>query len=1210
MNVARRFDPTRAGQIFRVSRRTAAEGYMETSVGEAAWPMPEERGKRELTPEEGETPSLEQASESKRPRAGPPRCTHQIVFPPGAAVSASERYLDVPETFRAFDYPFELDEFQKTALAAIERNDSVMVSAHTSAGKTVVAQYAIALSLQRRQRVVYTSPIKALSNQKYRELSAAFGGDVGLMTGDVNVNVDASCLVMTTEILRSMLYKGHELIREVQWVIFDEVHYMRDKERGVIWEECIILLPRAMRFVFLSATVPNGREFASWVAQTHGLPCHLISTPYRPTPLQHWVYPLGGDGLHLLVDEQGRFSDRGYDSITRALHQGSSDGGGEGGKGGKGGGGGGGGGGGRAARLGSRSSPELGRLLRLLVHKDLTPAIVFSFSRRECEGAAMGAKGLNALPDAHRATVREVFEAAIATLSSDDQQIRQVGMLLPMLERGVAVHHSGMLPVLREVVEILFQEGLVKLLFATETFSMGVNMPARTVVFTSLRKWDGETFRPPTSAEYIQMSGRAGRRGLDAKGVVVLMLGEPMERDALKTMTHGDALPLSSSFRLRYNTLLRLYGMESLHPEALIAQSFYAFQRAQGIPAVDAKRRALLRRARWMRRQAVAAGANPMRRQGVAAAGMSARDGGKGEAAKGQGEEEEEEQQEEEEEEEEEQAEEEEEEEGTQLQQRRLQQLRQILTLRASREKLVDRAMAMALKPRYALRFLQPGRVVRVGGEGGGEVGGGGGGDGGGEARGEARGWGVVLGFRHDFHRAITDELAAACTGEDFVLDVLLPSAAAPNAGGAGAVAGGGGGGAGAAAAAAAAAGAAGAAGAAAAGFAAAGSGASPLHPGFATPRLTGRIGCLTDESHAHPQIVTVRLSAVTRLSAARLWLPSDLRTERSQRRAMAALRELMAHEQRLGGERAAQAACLHPIEHLMGRKEADAGCHELMVRADQLAAREMELRRELSAELFGTGLGEGSVADRGSEAAVAVASSLTIDERLDCLANEHKLEAAAAACSSAAVELTTNEFSEQTARMRMVLRRLGHLDDDNVVQLKGRAAAEIEACDELLAAELILSGVFNALTAQACVALCACLVAEQSETVKRPPPMHADLCAPFAKVRETAESLCTLLNDCAIETNPLEYVARFDGGLVNVMYAWANGATFDELTSMCDLFEGSIIRAVRRLSELLDELKSAAKAIGNEELFDKLEAGAKLIRRDICFAASLYIEG
>ena len=164
-------------------------------------------------------------------------------------------------------------EDDATALAAIELNESVMVSAHTSAGKTVVAQYAIAISLNKGQRVVYTSPIKALSNQKYRELSAAFGNEnVGLMTGDVNVNVDASCLVMTTEILRNMLYKGHELVREVQWVIFDEVHYMRDKERGVIWEECIILLPSAVRFVFLSATVPNGREFAAWVAQTHQAP--------------------------------------------------------------------------------------------------------------------------------------------------------------------------------------------------------------------------------------------------------------------------------------------------------------------------------------------------------------------------------------------------------------------------------------------------------------------------------------------------------------------------------------------------------------------------------------------------------------------------------------------------------------------------------------------------------------------------------------------------------------------------------------------------------------------------------------------------------------------------------------------------------------------------------------------------------------------------
>jgi ATP-dependent RNA helicase DOB1 len=186
-------------------------------------------------------------------------CVHEVAMPPGAADLAHDdplRVLTVPQSFEALSFPFELDAFQAKALAAIERNESVLVSAHTSAGKTVVAQYAIAHSLARGQRVVYTSPIKALSNQKYRELQAQFS-DVGLMTGDVNVNAEASCLVMTTEILRSMLYQGHDLVREVQWVIFDEVHYMRDKERGVIWEEAIILLPHAVRFVFLSATIPK-----------------------------------------------------------------------------------------------------------------------------------------------------------------------------------------------------------------------------------------------------------------------------------------------------------------------------------------------------------------------------------------------------------------------------------------------------------------------------------------------------------------------------------------------------------------------------------------------------------------------------------------------------------------------------------------------------------------------------------------------------------------------------------------------------------------------------------------------------------------------------------------------------------------------------------------------------------------------------------------
>ena len=240
-----------------------------------------------------------------------------------------------------------------------------------------------------------------------------------------------------------MLYKGHELVREVQWVIFDEVHYMRDKERGVIWEECIILLPHAVRFVFLSATVPNGVEFARWVAHLHGRRCHLVTTQYRPTPLQHWALPAGGEGLHLVLDENGTFHPASLAAAAEQLQRSA------------------------AAQVGSRSSPDLKRLLTLLEREGLEPAIVFTFSRRECEGAAMAARSLATLPDEQLTAVRTIFDAAVSTLSAEDQQLPQLAKMLPLLERGVAVHHSGLLTVLKEVVEILFQEGLVKVRFAS-----------------------------------------------------------------------------------------------------------------------------------------------------------------------------------------------------------------------------------------------------------------------------------------------------------------------------------------------------------------------------------------------------------------------------------------------------------------------------------------------------------------------------------------------------------------------------------------------------------------------------------------------------------------------------------------------------------------------------------------------------------------------
>ena len=244
-------------------------------------------------------------------------CTHEVAWPPEAN---SVSYAPPPPRPGppAREYPFSVDPFQQTAINCLEAGHSVLVAAHTSAGKTVVAEYAFAMALRDKQRVVYTSPLKALSNQKYRELFEEFQ-DVGLMTGDVTINPNASCLVMTTEILRSMLYRGSEVVREVQLLVYDEIHYLRDAERGVVWEESIILAPKTARFAFLSATIPNALEFAEWIASIHRSPCHVVYTEYRPTPLQHYVFPSGGDGLYLVMDERGAFRDEAFGKSGAAL---------------------------------------------------------------------------------------------------------------------------------------------------------------------------------------------------------------------------------------------------------------------------------------------------------------------------------------------------------------------------------------------------------------------------------------------------------------------------------------------------------------------------------------------------------------------------------------------------------------------------------------------------------------------------------------------------------------------------------------------------------------------------------------------------------------------------------------------------------------------------------------------------------------------------
>lgn len=506
---------------------------------------------------------------------------HQVALPP----DLDYEYVPLSE-HKAPEQPartwnFKLDPFQSLSVASIEREESVLVSAHTSAGKTVVAEYAVAQCLKRNQRVIYTSPIKALSNQKYRDFEAIFG-DVGLMTGDVTINPTASCLVMTTEILRSMLYRGSEIMREVAWVVFDEIHYMRDKIRGVVWEETIIMLPDKVRYVFLSATIPNAFQFAEWIAKIHHQACHVVYTDFRPTPLQNYFFPCGGTGARLIVDEKSNFNEQNFNKVMQEVEEkkgadpndpnarqkgkGKNK---------------------KTNKGGADSGSDISKIIRMTIKKKFNPVIVFNFSKRECENLAMNISSLSFNDDSEKAMVRKVFNSAIESLSEGDRELPQIINLLPLLERGIGVHHSGLLPILKETIEILFQESLIKVLFATETFSIGLNMPAKTVVFTQVNKWDGVKRRPLTSSEYIQMAGRAGRRGLDARGIVIMMIDDKLEPDTAKEIVTGHQDRLNSAFYLGYNMILNLLRIEAISPEFMLERCFHQFQNAASVPSLE-----------------------------------------------------------------------------------------------------------------------------------------------------------------------------------------------------------------------------------------------------------------------------------------------------------------------------------------------------------------------------------------------------------------------------------------------------------------------------------------------------------------------------------------------------------------------------------------------------------------------------------------------
>ncbi|RDX63204.1 DExH-box ATP-dependent RNA helicase DExH9, partial [Mucuna pruriens] len=919
-------------------------------------------------------------------------CVHHVSYPDGYVHSSSSQTQTHSQP--AKNFPFPLDPFQSQAITCLENGDSVMVSAHTSAGKTVVALYAIAMSLRNGQRVIYTSPIKALSNQKYREFKEEFS-DVGLMTGDVTIDPNASCLVMTTEIWRSMQYKGSEITREVAWIVFDEVHYMRDRERGVVWEESIVLSPKNSRFVFLSATVPNAKEFADWVAKVHQQPCHVVYTDYRPTPLQHYIFPSGGDGLYLVVDERGRFREDSFQKALNALVPAEGDKKKENGKWQK---------GLVLGRIGEES--DIFKMVKMIIQRQYDPVILFSFSKRECELLAM-----------------------------------QVSNMLPLLKRGIGVHHSGLLPILKEVIEILFQEGLIKCLFATETFSIGLNMPAKTVVFTNVRKFDGDKFRWISSGEYIQMSGRAGRRGIDERGICILMVDEKMEPSTAKNMVKGAADSLNSAFHLSYNMILNQMRCEDGDPENLLRNSFFQFQADRAIPDLEKQIKAL-----------------------------------------------------------------EEERESIVIEEEN--SLKDYFNLLEQHRSLNKEVRDIVLSPRHCLPFLQPGRLVSF------------------ECTSSDENlppifiedqltWGLIINFER-VKSVYEDDASVKPEDASYNVDILTRCVVRKDKIG------------------------------------------------------KKSIKIVPLKEYGEPLVVSVPISQINKISSLRLYIPKDLLPLEARENTLKKVLETLSRF----GEKGLP--LLDPEEDM-----------KIQSSSYKKASRRIEALESLFEKH-------------------EIAKSPLIKQKLKVLQRKQELTAKIKSIKKTLRSSTALAFKDELKARKRVLRRLGYATSDNVVELKGKVACEISSADELTLTELMFNGVLKDIKVEEMVSLLSCFVWQEKIHDAAKPREELDLL--FMQLQDTARRVAQLQLECKVQIDVDSFVKSFRPDIMEAVYAWAKGSKFYEIMEITQVFEGSLIRAIRRLEEVLQQLIEAAQSIGETQLEAKFEEAVSKIKRDIVFAASLYL--
>ncbi|CAI5495430.1 unnamed protein product [Closterium sp. Naga37s-1] len=953
------------------------------------------------------------------------------------------------------------------AIIHLERHESVFVAAHTSAGKTVVAEYAFALAAKHCTRAVYTSPIKAISNQKFRDFSKRF--DVGLLTGDLSVRPEAACLIMTTEILRSMLYRAADIIKDIEWVVFDEVHYVNDMERGVVWEEVIIMLPPHVGLIMLSATVPNTTEFADWIGRTKRKKIFVTGTTRRPVPLEHNIYY--GGRLHRIFDRGDIDSTalRAVHAAHKAKHAPPAQQAGGAGRGGAGRGGGAGGQGGQQGRGGQ------------------VVVVVFCFSKRRCDESADSLTSVDLTSKSDKSAIVMFCNSAFARLKGSDRHLPQVERISELLRRGIGVHHAGLLPIVKEVVEMLFCSGLIRVLFSTETFAMGVNAPARTVAFHALKKHDGRSFRMLLPGEYTQMAGRAGRRGLDKFGTVIICCWEgeevPSEVDLRRVLT-GKATKLESQFRLSYAMILNLLRVEDLTVEDMLKRSFAEAHAQRLLPQqqkmLQAGEHALAQLANAQPISCILGDPSLIEQYYDVASEARELDAALHDVVM------------------------------------RLRQASQLLT--PGRVVLVQAAETASphvaallkgpfgptpAKHSFLVLSLPRSSAAHAPGESG--------------ESGNGRGEGSGNGQEGREEEGREEETRV---GRSFNQVTVL--------------------------------------------------GTGPNGPIVVNMRLPHR-GTVAGTCYTVEQIPAAQLVGVCRAKVA-LDVPSLLEEVRVPAYAAAVHALVQVREECAP----ADPPLIDPIKDLKIADSATAAMHKR-----QLALRELLPRSPCHA------------CHRLDEHYAAVSSRRQLS---------HQVEQLKAMTSDQALQ----QLPDFHLRVE-VLQTLAFIDADRIVQLKGRVACEMNSADELLATECLLNHHLAALSPPAAVALLSAFVFQQKDASS--PQLTAELAHARNKLLDLAYFLGDLQRRVGLPTSAEEYAAAtLNFGLMEVVYEWALGTPFADICPLTNVAEGTIVRTILRLDETCREFRSAARLLGNAELMATMEAGSAAIKRDIVFAASLYV--